>query len=90
LVRGWDVASIHVNMKIRGSGGTMGGLQDMDMRLSPSSPAGQATWTRKTPGRRFVSRSAPDNAERGHSNVYSLASSSVPPRPHVHLVTWRG
>jgi len=31
----------------------------------------QAKWTRGTPGRRFVSGNAPDNAERRHSDVYS-------------------
>jgi len=60
------------------------------MRLCRSSPTGQATWTRGTPGRRFVSRSAPDNAERGHSNVSSTASSSAPPSLAPTSISRRG
>lgn len=47
-------------------------------------------WTWGTLGRRPVSRSAPNNAERRHSNVSSSAPPLVPPSPHVHLATSRG
>jgi hypothetical protein len=43
----------------------------MDMQVRGSSPTVQAKWTRGTPGRRFVSGNAPDNAERRHSDVSS-------------------
>ena len=87
FVRGWDAAKIL--RKGTGFDGTLGGLEDMDMPMCRSGPTGQATWTRGTPGRMFVSRSAPDNAERGHLIVSSSASSS-PPSPRVYLATWRG
>jgi hypothetical protein len=41
-------------------------------------------------GQEVVSGSAPNNDERRHSNVSSLAPSSVLPSLHVYLASWRG
>jgi hypothetical protein len=82
LVREWDAAQIHiidVNKKRNTFWWDAG-------RVLPD----RLKWTRGTSGRRFVSGSAPDNDERRHSSMSSLAPSSVLPSLHAHLATWRG
>jgi len=64
------------------------GLDDMVMRARRVI-LDRLEWTQwsRTRGGRFVSGSAPNNAELRHSNVSSSASSYVLPNPHVHLAT---